>query len=210
METFEIVLRLFITFVLAMVFGLERQRSHKPISFGTFIFVALGSCGLAIGAINLNVENPLPLLSGIVTGIGFLGAGAMIKTSDKIFGFTTAASIWIFAIVGLLFGIGDYLLGSLIYLGIWIVIFIDRFLEDRGIGSYQKKLIIKTKAIISEKDLKKVLLLHLTKYKLISVEIDKTHSTMTNTYLIESGKTELNKIPDLLYEHEWFESCKIE
>ena len=44
-------------------------------------------------AVSLGFEDPIPLLGAIVTGIGFLGAGALIKTTDKIFGFTTAASI---------------------------------------------------------------------------------------------------------------------
>jgi len=87
MELSIILLRLTITFALSLIFGYERQRSHKPIGFGTFIFVSLGSCGLALTATILN-DNPLPLLGSIVTGIGFLGAGALIKTNEKTFGLT--------------------------------------------------------------------------------------------------------------------------
>ena|SRR5659263_171028 len=100
MELLIILLRLTLTFALSLIFGYERQRSHKPIGFGTFIFVSVGSCGLAITATILS-ENPLPLLGSVVTGIGFLGAGALIKTNEKTFGFTTAASVWLFAIFGI-------------------------------------------------------------------------------------------------------------
>ena len=63
---------------LALVFGLARQRRGKPIGFGTFIFVSVGSCSLAVVALQLSPANPLPLLGAVVTGIGFRGAGALI------------------------------------------------------------------------------------------------------------------------------------
>lgn len=152
MDLTTIILRFFIVFILSSIFGIERQRSHKPIGFATFIFVSIGSCGLAITSTILNLENPTPLLAAIITGIGFLGAGALIKTTDKIFGFNTAASIWIFAIFGLTIGIGQYLIGSILYGLIWIIVLGDRYLEKKGIGSYQKKITIVTKKIIQEKD----------------------------------------------------------
>ena len=72
-----ILLRFFITFILSLMFGLERQKSHKLIGFGTFIFVAMGSCGLAIAAVVMSPENPLAFMGAIVTGIGFLGASIL-------------------------------------------------------------------------------------------------------------------------------------
>ncbi|MBU0536600.1 MAG: MgtC/SapB family protein [Nanoarchaeota archaeon] len=210
MEIAIMILRLGITFVLSFIFGLERQRAHKPTGFGTFIFVAIGSCALAITAITMNSENPLPLLSAIVTGIGFLGAGALIKTTDKIFGFTTAASIWVFAILGLIIGVGYYLIGIMLYLLIWFIIFFDNFLESRGIGSYQRKLTILTNKIIKESDLKQLIRSRTSKQKLISVNIDKKNKSLCITYLIEGSKDEINKIPQMLFDKDWFESCRLE
>ncbi len=202
--------RLIIIFLMAIIFGIERQRTHKPIGFGTFIFVSLGACALAIAATDLYPENPLPLLSGVITGIGFLGAGALIKTTDKIFGFTTAASIWLFAILGVVIGIGEYFLGISIYVGVWIVILFDRYLESRGIGSYQKKIIVHANAMVPEKEISSLLLLTTKKFKLISTEFDKKNSRLALTYLIEGIKEFLNKIPKALWGKEWFESCKVE
>ena len=99
---------------------------HKPIGFGTYIFVATGACGLSLVSILIPTENPLPLLGAIVTGIGFLGAGALIKTADRVVGFTSAASIWIFAIFGLIAGLGHYLLSFVIYGVVWAVMAIEK------------------------------------------------------------------------------------
>ncbi len=212
MEISVILLRLFITFALSCVFGVERQKSHKPIGFGAFIFVSVGACALAITATILEPANPLPLLSAIVTGIGFLGAGALIKTNDKTFGFTTAASIWIFAIFGIINGVGEYSIGVSIYILIWIVIFLDKLFEKQGVGYYQKKLVINTNRIIDEVEVKNLLLSSIgtKKYRFISVELDKKNTKLSITYLIEGTSEQIRGISNALFKKDWFDSCKIE
>ena len=211
METSIIVLRLIITFILSFTFGIERQRSHKPIGFGAFIFVSVGSCGLAIVATNLYVDNPLPLLGSIVTGIGFLGAGALIKTNDKTIGFTTAASIWLFAIFGIGIGVGQYIMATSIYIVTWIVIFFDHFFEINGIGFYQKRLVVTTNRIIEVQDIKKqLLLINIKRYNVINLDVDKQNNTVSVTFFVEGSAENIHKIPKILYVNDWFESCKIE
>ncbi|MBL7147458.1 MAG: MgtC/SapB family protein [Nanoarchaeota archaeon] len=204
-----ILFRFILVFILSFIFGIGRQKSHKPVGFGTFIFVALGACSLALIAIEFRPDDPLPLLGAIVTGIGFLGAGALIKTSDKIFGFTSAATIWIFAIFGLTIGTGEYLIGIIIYLLIGVVIIYDSHLEKKGMGSYQKKLMITTNKIIGEKEIKNILT-NTTKHKLNSIEVDKKNKKISFIYLIEGTKEQINKIPKELFEKDWFETCKVE
>lgn len=199
-----------ITFVLAFVFGVYRQRHHKPIGFGTYIFVSVGACGLAIISLILAPENPLPLLGAIVTGIGFLGAGALIKTSDKIFGFTTAASVWIFAIFGLIMGVGQYIAAITVYLLIWAVYLVDTFFEQRGMGSYQKRITVHTNKVINESEIETVLLTCTKNYKSFGFEVDKKSNKLTVTYLVEGNKESLNSLPKRLYEKSWFESFKVE
>ena len=208
-ETF---LRILIVFICSSVFGIWRHKSRKPVGFGTFIFVSIGSCSLAIAALNLTTElvNPLPLLSAIVTGIGFLGAGALIRTGDKIFGFTTASTIWIFAIFGLIIGIGQYLIEIIVYIIVITVSLYDSNLEKKGIGSYQKKIILVSQKIIKEKDIKEILVMYTAKFKLIFLDVDKKNSKISFTYLVEGTKEQINKIPQKLFEKDWFESCKIE
>src|SRR2546428_13765863 len=90
----EVVLRLLFVFGLAFSVGLERQLHRKPVGLGTFIFVSMGAATLAILAITLEEDNPLPLLGGVITGIGFLGAGALIPSNDRGFRFPTPAFVW--------------------------------------------------------------------------------------------------------------------
>ena len=208
MEFGVIALRFIVTFIFSFLFGIERQYSHKPIGFGTYTFVSIGACSLAVIAVALGFEHSIPLLSAIVTGIGFLGAGAMIKTNEKIFGLTSAASIWTFAIFGLTIGIGEYIIGLMLYVLIWIVVISDRFLERYGIGSYQKKLTIQTNKIINIKEI--IAAAGIKKYKLIDIDIDKAHKKMTFHLYVEGKKEEINKIPDKILNQEWFEDVKIE
>ncbi len=208
MEFGAIALRFALTFILSFLFGIERQYSHKPIGFGTYTFVSIGACSLAVVAISLGLEHSIPLLSAIVTGIGFLGAGALIKTSDKIFGLTSAASIWAFAIFGLTVGIGEYTIGLMLYVLVWIVVISDRFLEKFGIGSYQKKVTILTSRIVNIKEV--IAAAGIQKYKLIDIDIDKAHKKMTFHLYVEGKKEDINTIPDKILHQEWFEDVKIE
>ncbi len=209
MELSIILLRLTLTFALSLIFGYERQRSHKPIGFGTFIFVSVGSCGLAITATILN-ENPLPLLGSVVTGIGFLGAGALIKTNEKTFGFTTAASVWLFAIFGIIIGVGQYVIGITIYLLTWLIIYFDKMFEKKGMGYYQKRLIINTNKIVEKSEIKKIFSQGMQRHKFIGIDVDKKNNTIAITYLIEGTSEDIYKISKKLYEMDWFDSCKFE
>ncbi len=203
-------LRFLTTFVLAFIFGIARQKSHKPVGFGTFVFVAIGSCALSITAINIASDTPLSLLGAIVTGIGFLGAGALIKTSDKIFGFTSAAAIWLFAIFGLVIGVGEYLLGASIYTLTWVVVLYDLNLERRGIGSYQKRITVITNKMIGEKEIGEILHKYSKRHKLIILDVNKKEGKLNLKYLVEGTKEDINEIPKKLFQKDWFESCKIE
>lgn len=205
----DFVLKFVVTFVFAFLFGIERQRAHKPVGFATYVFVAVGACGLAIASLSYGFEDPVPLLSGIVTGIGFLGAGALIRTTDRIFGFTTAASIWMFAILGVIIGMGQYLAGIALYALVWVAIFFDRYYEMRGIGSYQKKIIVNTNKIVDEGLVASEVSTAAHKAKLIVSEIDKETKQMSLTFLLEGTKEEMNELPKKLYKKEWFSSCKL-
>src|SRR3989449_8170719 len=134
----EVVLRLLFVFGLAFSVGLERQLHRKPVGLGTFIFVSMGAATLAILAITLEEDNPLPLLGGVITGIGFLGAGALIRSNDRVFGFTTAALVWAMAALGVAAGAGLYYLAFVNYGIVWAVVLTDQYLESKGFGSHAK------------------------------------------------------------------------
>jgi putative Mg2+ transporter-C (MgtC) family protein len=107
------VTRLVISVILGGIIGFERQHRGKTAGLRTHILVCLGSCLVAILSLNLyaGVEgktnaDPARLAAQVVSGIGFLGAGAIMKEGPTIKGLTTAASLWVVASVGLATGAG--------------------------------------------------------------------------------------------------------
>ncbi len=101
--------------------GLERERSSQFAGFRTHILVSIGSCITSITSVllfheyitqypHLNMD-PARLTAQVLSGIGFLGAGAILKTSNTIRGLTTAAGIWATACIGIAIGYGYYVLG---------------------------------------------------------------------------------------------------
>ncbi|MBN2142659.1 MgtC/SapB family protein [Candidatus Woesearchaeota archaeon] len=206
----SIVGKIFLTFALASLFGYERQKAHKPIGFGTYIFVSVGACSLGIVAHILAPENPLPLLAAVISGIGFLGAGALIKTSDKVFGFSSAASIWIFAIFGLIIGVGEYFIALLLYACVILVIAFDKVLEQWGVGSYQKRILIVTNKVVPEKDIELALKTGRVKLKKIHSEVNKKDNTISILFQIEGSRKSLVMAQKSLYEKPWLSSMKTE
>jgi len=204
----SILLRFFVVFLMSLLFGIERQLSNKPIGFGTFIFVACGSCALGVLSKIIAPTNTIVIIGGVVTGIGFLGAGALIRTTDKIFGFTTAASIWIFSIVGLTIGLEEYLVGTITYSIIWAVVLFDNFLEMSGIGTYQRKIIIHTKKIVEKDDVVDLFENH--KWKLVSFEVDKTKKKSKISYFINVPRSYVNDLKERLEKKSWVEGFRIE
>jgi len=203
-----ILIKFMIVFLMSLIFGIERQMSNKPIGFGTFIFVAVGSCSLGVLASIISPENMLGIIGGVVTGVGFLGAGALIKTTDKIFGFTTAASIWIFSIIGLTVGIGQYIIGGITYSLVWTVILIDKTLEKKGIGSYQRKVTIQTKKLVDKE--KVIEIFGKNKWRLLNFEENRKTKTSSLTYLVNMPRDYVNILRQKIEARTWIEFFRIE
>ena len=130
-EYIEIVLRMLAALAAGGLVGLERSHRGRPAGFRTHALVCLASCLLMLVTVyelhwikaqpGFNVVlDPTRMAQGIMTGIGFVGAGAIIKEGFSVRGLTTAASIWITAALGILTGIGFYFAaaaGTLLTLG---------------------------------------------------------------------------------------------
>jgi|SRR5262245_4149604 len=118
-EYLEIVFRIAAALAAGGLIGLERSHRGRPAGFRTHALVCLASSLLMLvtvyeshwmpktGAANV-VLDPTRMAQGIMTGIGFVGAGAIIKEGFTVRGLTTAASIWVTAAIGILTGIGFY------------------------------------------------------------------------------------------------------
>lgn len=125
---YKILLPLFLTYIISAFVGLERQNVGKAAGLSSHILVALGSAGIAImqrlmfeqqillaqGGLAIDPEQQR-LIAQVITGIGFVGAGVIIKDQAHVVrGITTAATIWVTAMVGLILGSGYILVGSIL------------------------------------------------------------------------------------------------
>jgi putative Mg2+ transporter-C (MgtC) family protein len=110
LSTAELVRRLLLATVFGALVGIEREVRQKPAGFRTNILIALGACVFTIASLQLSPqsEDPTRIAAQIVTGIGFLGAGAIMRTRDGVHGVTTAATVWVNAAVGIAAGGGLY------------------------------------------------------------------------------------------------------
>jgi putative Mg2+ transporter-C (MgtC) family protein len=136
----DITLRILISIVLGALIGFERERRNRPAGLRTHILVSLGSCLFTISSIEFSKiygggVDPSRVAANIVTGIGFLGAGTIMKEGLTIKGLTTAATIWLSSAIGLSCGLGSYFSAILVsILAFFILIFVRSFeLEKFGI-----------------------------------------------------------------------------
>ena len=109
-EVTRLCVRLLVAISLGAVLGYERERSGAAAGFRTHMLVALGSALFVIVPLQAgtDITDMSRVLQGVIAGIGFLGAGAILKSSDdqQVRGLTTAASIWLTAAVGIAAGLG--------------------------------------------------------------------------------------------------------
>lgn len=153
----EIVLQVLLSFVVGMLIGFDRERSGKAAGMRTQMLVCVGSTLLAGISIHLaeiynqGVEaslfraDPARLMAQIVSGIGFLGAGVIIKNGgNKVTGVTTAATIWITAAIGIGIGSGFYL-PAFVATGLVLLLNPIAYLQYRyGLKSDYYHLVVKT------------------------------------------------------------------
>jgi len=105
--------------------GIERELRHKPAGIGTNVLICAGACMFALLSSRVDPASPSRIASNILTGVGFIGAGLILKETDgSIRGLTTAAGIWMAAAIGMAIGYDYYLLAGL---GTIIAIFSPRF-----------------------------------------------------------------------------------
>jgi putative Mg2+ transporter-C (MgtC) family protein len=124
----EHIIKLGLIFILSGIVGIEREAKIKPAGLRTHILVGMGSTILTILSLEaFPGSDPARIAAAVVVGMGFIGAGAILKTEEKISGLTTAATLWITASLGLILGTGYYILAfvttALTYLCLKLEIF---------------------------------------------------------------------------------------
>jgi putative Mg2+ transporter-C (MgtC) family protein len=136
----EITLRLACAMLVGIVIGLEREFTHRPAGLRTHILVALGACVASVmGEMifeNLTANaDPARLSAQVITGVGFLGAGTIMKEGASVKGLTTAASVWAVACLGIAAGFGYYAVALLGMVFIFVTLTIVEALQHRFIRS---------------------------------------------------------------------------
>jgi len=110
-QLLRVLTRLLTATLLGAAIGFQRERAGKPAGLRTHTLVSLGTTLLilACSAVGMSVEGQSRVIQGIITGIGFIGAGSILKLSEEhaIRGLTTSASIWVTAAVGVAVGLGS-------------------------------------------------------------------------------------------------------
>ena len=110
----DVIWRLLLAAGLGAALGLEREYRQKPAGLRTNILIALGSALFTIASslIGHDAGSPDRISAQIVTGIGFLGGGAILRSGNTVHGLTTAATIWVNAAIGMAAGAGYFLLAT--------------------------------------------------------------------------------------------------
>lgn len=111
----EALLKIFLAMLLGGIIGIEREIGNRPAGFRTHTLVCMGSALVMLTSdymlkaySNISIPDPARLGAQVISGIGFLGAGTILKDGSRVRGLTTAASIWIVACIGIAIGVGFY------------------------------------------------------------------------------------------------------
>lgn len=109
-EIYLDIIKILFSVVIGAILGLERRKAGKPAGLRTLSLVSAGSTLAVISILNAFPDDTSRVIQGIITGIGFLGGGAIVFSHQNVHGLTTAASIWATAIIGIAIGLGEFVL----------------------------------------------------------------------------------------------------
>ena len=135
LSVLEMEIRLLLAAVFGALIGLDRELKNKPVGMRPYMVVSIGAAGFGILSMEVWTElsaagsatlDPIRAIQGIIGGLGFLGAGAIIRRGDdEIYGATTGAGIWLAGCIGMASGFGIYLLAvSLTVIALFILVVI--------------------------------------------------------------------------------------
>ena len=174
-DAIDILIKLMLAAIAGGLVGLEREKHGRPAGLRTNLLVSVGACAMMIvseafyikyGLLNAESAvrfDPSRVAAQIVTGIGFLGAGVILKEGVSVRGLTTAASLWVVAGLGMAFGMGYFSLGGITTVLVLVsLIFLkkldplmkkDRYLTLTVVADQRMNLYDELQQLCDEKDL---------------------------------------------------------
>lgn len=200
--------KLILSLLLGSIVGYERKRKGQPAGVRTFSLIAMGSTLAMILSIYVPQEylglkngDPGRIAAQVVTGIGFLGAGAIIQMKGSVRGLTTAAGIWSVAAIGMAVGVGMYVVSIVATLFILIIlVWIDKIEHKANIGTDLRTLNIRAQGIVTSLDAYRKVLdehrINLARYD-VTYDYDESITCLILVVLIPEGVDSL-KVVDAL------------
>lgn len=184
------IFRLFLSMMLGMIVGAERKRKGQIAGIRTFALISMGAClamllSIYVPQVYLGLKNGDPgrIAAQVITGIGFIGGGAMIHMKGAVKGLTTAAGIWMTAIIGMAVGIGMYLISVGATLLILLTLYtFEHYEKRRRLGQESKVIGLTVKGILAD----------IESYKEVFEKNNVHLSTYFVEYDYENDTTELN------------------
>ncbi|HQF61328.1 MAG TPA: MgtC/SapB family protein [Anaerolineaceae bacterium] len=217
----EIFIRLLVAAALGALVGLERERQNQPAGLRTHIILVIGSALAMTLSINLATQyreiapngDPARLAAQVLSGIGFLGAGAILRYGTSVKGLTTATSLWTMAVVGLVVGAGHYWIAVITTILLLAVLTILNLLETHWLSAYLVRVITiscDVRPRIKE-DITAALNKITKRVRLASVERNLRHARQQLKYTIRvSERDDLNDLESALSSIEGVRSYMIE
>ena len=129
--------QILVSLLIGLLIGGEREYHNKSAGLRTFILISFGACLCTILSIKIGGSSPDRIAANIITGIGFLGAGAIFKDENKVSGITTASTIWATASLGMCVGSGHTVLAIFGAVLVWFVLYVMASLQN-WIDQYNK------------------------------------------------------------------------
>ena len=171
------IIRILFCFILSILIGLERQYRHKTVGLRTNVLVSLGAFMFVCMSFNVNTADTTRIAAQVVSGIGFLGAGIILKDGDRVKGLNTAATMWCVASIGVLTASGMIIEAAIGTLFILISNIVLRLLSQKIINKIkiQEDCILDIKCDPNEEKIIKNLIIKLSnKYDLTIKKFEKS------------------------------------
>ncbi|HEX9974554.1 MAG TPA: MgtC/SapB family protein [bacterium] len=125
------ILKLLLSILLGGLIGAEREYQDKSAGFRTLISISTGATLFTIFSFKIGGDHDPRIASSVVSGIGFLGAGVILREKGRVVGLTTAAMIWLTAAIGMGVGAGQYLLSCVTAAIFLIILWLFPWLEEK-------------------------------------------------------------------------------